>query len=502
MNFFRCRLAVALVLLLSLGVTALAQDAQQVLATSVALTTMKNSATLTDEQRAEVDRLAAAARESNRAGRYGEALKNLIHGMAVIRGTPWTPTTALGAALTVKLDHVVLEPASSFKVTLGQLFALDQPVEAKLSGAVSLLPMAGEEPVKVLRPLEGMAGDFTAPVTLDVALPDVADGNYRVAVSLSDGTAKPVAKNVPVRIEKGLAKRVAADKAALAALDPKGNDALRAAVPSIEYRVGLVDLANANEARVERVDFDAELKDAEGMIAAEKEGRDPFAARRGDFRKAYRSAVDKTLQPYRIFVPASYDGSKAYPLIVALHGMGGDENSYFDSAVYGKGAFARQAEQRGYLVACPKGRNTASMYLGSAETDVLDVIAEVRRAYRVDPARIYLTGHSMGGYGTWSVAMDHPELFAAIAPVSGGGNPAGMSKIAAIPELVVHGDNDKTVPVERSREMVAAAKAKGIEIKYIEIPGGDHLTAPSRTFTDVFDWFDNHKKVETPSASH
>jgi predicted esterase len=494
MTSFRSRLVVVLAVLLPFAASMRAQDAAQVLATSVAFNTLKNSTTLTDEQRAEVDRLAAMARASNTAGRYGEALKNLMHGMAVIRGTPWTSTTALGAALTMKLDRVVLEPASPVKVTLGQLFALDQPVEGKLTGAVSLLPMTGDEPVKVLRPLEAVAGDFTTPATFEVAVPDVADGNYRIAVSLTEGSAKPIAKNAAVHIEKGLAKRVAADKAALGALPSKQSDALRAAMPSIEYRIGMAELANAREVHVERVDFDAELKDAEAMIAAEREGRDPFAARRGDFRKAYRSAVDNTLQPYRIFVPAGYDGSKPYPLVVALHGMGGDENSYFDSVAYGKGAFVKEAERRGYLVACPKGRNTASMYLGSAETDVLDVIAEVRRAYRVDPGRIYLTGHSMGGYGTWSLAMSHPDLFAAIAPVSGGGNPAGMAKIAKIPELVVHGDNDKTVPVERSREMVAAAKAQGIELKYVEIPGGDHLTAAARTFSDVFDWFDAHKR--------
>ena len=489
----RSRIIVSVALLLSLAAGVRAQDAAQVLSTSVAFNTQKNSATLTVEQRAEADRLGNMARESAAAGRYGEAMKNLMHGMAVVRGTQWTPMIALGAALTMKLDRVVLEPSSAVKLTLAQLFPLDQPVEGKLSGTISLLPIAGGDPMKVLRPLDAVAGDFTAPVTLDVALPDVADGNYRVAVSLAEASGKPIAKNAAVRIEKGLTKRVAADKAAMRALASKENDALRAAMPSIEYRIDLVDLANAHEVGVERVDFDAELKDAEAMLVAEKEGRDPFAARRGDFRKAYRSTVDNSLQPYRIFVPASYDGSKSYPLVVALHGMGGDENSYFDSRAYG-GAFAKEAERRGYIAVCPKGRNPASMYAGPAETDVLDVIAEVRRAYRIDPGRIYLTGHSMGGFGTWSVAMSHPELFAAIAPVSGGGNPAGMAKIAKIPELVVHGDNDKTVPVEQSRKMVAAAKAQGVEIRYIEIPGGDHSSAPSRTFTDVFDWFDAHKR--------
>uniref|UniRef100_A0A0A6YVN5 LC-Est1C n=2 Tax=uncultured organism TaxID=155900 RepID=A0A0A6YVN5_9ZZZZ len=201
--------------------------------------------------------------------------------------------------------------------------------------------------------------------------------------------------------------------------------------------------------------------------------------------------------PYRLYVPTTYDGTKAFPLVIALHGMGGDENSYFDS--YQRGAFMIEAENRGYIVACPKGRQPASMYVGPAERDVMDVIAEVRRDYKIDPDRIYMTGHSMGGYGTWSIAMNHPDVFAALAPVAGGGNPLGMANIAHIPQLVVHGDNDKTVPVERSRVMVEAAKKHGTEIKYIEIPGGDHVSVAARTFKDVFDWFDSHKR-KRPAA--
>ena len=85
------------------------------------------------------------------------------------------------------------------------------------------------------------------------------------------------------------------------------------------------------------------------------------------------------------------------------------------------GELKRQGERVGFIVVCPKGRDTASMYRGSAEQDVIDVLAEVRRDYKVDAARIYLMGHSMGGYGTWSVAMNHPEVFAALGPISGGG---------------------------------------------------------------------------------
>ena len=61
------------------------------------------------------------------------------------------------------------------------------------------------------------------------------------------------------------------------------------------------------------------------------------------------------------------------------------------------------------------------MYRGTAEKDVLDVMADVQHAYRIDATRIYLMGHSMGAYGTWSIAMNHPDLFAALGPISGGG---------------------------------------------------------------------------------
>jgi predicted peptidase len=254
----------------------------------------------------------------------------------------------------------------------------------------------------------------------------------------------------------------------------------------------MIDKANAGEIRHERLDFKKELEEAYATLEEIEAGRDPYLARRGDFRKAYLSKVDQTLQPYRLFVPSAYNGSKPFPLIIALHGMGGDENSYFDE--YGPGAFKIEAEKRGYLVACPKGRQPASMYLGPAEKDVLDVIEEIKQAYRINQDRIYLTGHSMGGFGTWSIAMNHPRVFAALAPVAGGGNSAGMSKIAHIPQLVVHGDKDKIVPVQRSRLMVEAAKQLNVELKYIEVPQGDHESVALKTFKDVFDWFDSHRR--------
>jgi predicted esterase len=307
----------------------------------------------------------------------------------------------------------------------------------------------------------------------------------------------PVVKNATVHIERGLTASAAAARARAskieAALKAKRQDALLGALPSALYRISLVDLASAGEINFDRIDFNGQLKEAGAMLDALDAGKDPFVASRGDFKKAYLSKLDNTLQPYRVYVPSSYDGSKPYPLVIALHGMGGDENSYFEA--YNKGAFKAEAERHGYIVACPKGRKPASMYIGDAERDVLDVMEEMKRAYRIDPDRIYMTGHSMGGFGTWSIAMNHPDLFAALAPVAGGvTNPAGMSKIAHIPQIVIHGDKDPTVPVERSRVMVAMGKKLGVELKFVEVPGGDHGSVVAPTFKDVFEWFDSHKR--------
>ncbi len=497
MPCYRHRAPVALIVaLVGFAAPALAQDAESVLQLSVGYRTQKNSATLTDAARAEVERLEAQAQAAAQRGAYDEATKHFAHARAVVRGERWTFTRALGDALTATMAQTVLEPGQRVTLRLGELFVPDEAPPGTLAGTVTLLKMTGDDPIAVVKPLEGVPLDLRAtPFAMDVTVPDVPAGAYRLGVALKTD-AGIASRLVTVRVDPGLGAAVASarDRAAKAraALDAKTSAAALAALPSIEYRLGLVDLANAGEIDA-RTDFRQALVEGSEWLDALEAGRDPFAATRGDFKKAYRSKVDGTLQPYRVFVPSAYDGGRAFPLVVALHGMGGDENSYF-SDFYGQGAFKREAEKHGYIVVCPKGRGRASMYRGPAEQDVMDVLAEAKRAYKIDPDRIYLTGHSMGGYGTWSVAMSYPDLFAALAPISGGGDTQGMKKIAHIPQLVVHGDNDKTVPVARSREMVAAAKALGAEVKYLEIPGGSHVDVAVPAFDDIFDWFDAHKK--------
>ncbi len=161
--------------------------------------------------------------------------------------------------------------------------------------------------------------------------------------------------------------------------------------------------------------------------AALRARRDPFASLRGPLRRAYRSDVDGSLQPYSLYVPPSYRGDRPWPTVVALHGLGGSAHRMLPIlfGMYNKDEDRQHADRhppplpdaRALLVA-PHAFGD-SFYRGVGERDVLRALAEVRAAYRVDPDRTYMTGLSMGGIGAASIPLHHPDVFASAAPLCG-----------------------------------------------------------------------------------
>lgn len=494
----------ALVFVALMSGLAVAQDAGLVLRMFVGYRTMKNSVQMSDETRKQVEDLETKARAANNNNKYGEALKHITHGMYLMRNRKWTPAAALTEGTVAKLESVIFDPGDPVKLTLTQIYALDEPIEGKLKGALSIaITKEGkQETLKELKQLSDVEADFTKPLALEATIPNLPDGNYEIVVKLFPKTGEEIYKSNSIRIARdvntqaGLLKiRTKTLRTDLESRYTPFNDQLMTGLAAAEYKATMIDLVNSGQLSVVRTDLKTAIAEANALLDVIKSGENPLATIRGDFHWAYRSAVDNSLQPYRFYVPTNYDAKKKWPLVVALHGMGQDENSFFTS--YNNGEIKRIAEARGYLVACPKGRAPASMYMGSAETDVIDVIKAMKRDYSIDDDRVYLMGHSMGGYGSWSIAVNHPDLFAAIAPIAGGGQPfvmMGLKKITHIPWIVIHGDKDPTVSVEESRKMVKAGEALGIKIKYIEVPGGDHINIAVPGFKDIFDWFDAHKR--------
>jgi predicted esterase len=507
-----CIFATSLFMLL-LALPGLAQDASQVLRASVGFRTVKNTAQMDDVTRQAVADLEKKAQAANAAQKYGEALKHFAHGMALMRKQEWTPRRAFETSLQLKLDKLIFDPGDIARIKVSQMFALDEPLPGKLTLTLALsqartqpgaTASATPPPVlKELKTLKEVTADFTKELLLEVGLPQAGDGTYQLLLTLTPAEGAPIIKPATIRIERDLNSKANQLKARIAAvrsdLEQHNQDVnhqeLLLALPRADYAASLIDMVNNGNLPLDRVNWADEFANAHAMLDQIGKGLNPLKAKRGDIHWAYHSAVDNTVQPYRLFVPAKYDAKQKWPLIVALHGMGGDENSFFNG--YARGSIKEEAEKRGYLIVCPKGRGPAAMYLGAAERDVLDVLKETRRQFNIDENRIYLMGHSMGGYGTWSVTVNNPDLFAAIAPISGGGMPqvvAGLKKIAHVPWLVTHGDKDPTVSVEESRRMVKAGKDLGIEIKYNEVPGGDHGNIVVPAFKEIFDWFDAHKR--------
>ncbi|MEX0738684.1 MAG: alpha/beta fold hydrolase [Pseudohongiella sp.] len=188
--------------------------------------------------------------------------------------------------------------------------------------------------------------------------------------------------------------------------------------------------------------------------------------------------------PYALFVPGSYqqtDGS--VPLIVSLHGLG---RTY--DWLMGYEGFLDYAEQYGFMVVTPLGYVRRGWY-GSrptedplhaqySEADVMAVIDQVKTEFNVDAERTYLWGHSMGGAGTYHIAVNNPDMFAALAVAAPAPHPDQsptiLSEIRDTPILVLQGTEDELVSVEMTRHWVAAMRSVGMPHVYVELEGADH----------------------------
>lgn len=263
---------------------------------------------------------------------------------------------------------------------------------------------------------------------------------------------------------------------------------------------------------------------------------------RAESRTYHFADTDEDL-PYCVFVSSKVSRNTPAPLIISLHGLGAGPNIMCNSTA------VDLAESGGYILAAPMGCNEGGWY-GSpvlqvgrgggrggngqaaesdgkchpgsggfgrggggrsqpdnlaelSEKDVMNVLQLMHDEFNVDDNRIYLTGHSMGGAGTYFLGSKHADIWAAIAPVA----PAAFAmmpnraeylkplKDAGVPIMVVHGDMDEAVPVETSRdEWVPSMEELGIEHEYVELPGISHGPVITASQKYIYEFFGKHSK--------
>lgn len=191
--------------------------------------------------------------------------------------------------------------------------------------------------------------------------------------------------------------------------------------------------------------------------------------------------LDRTVEadgksiPYVLYVPRDYTPEKKWPVILFLHGSGERGSDGLKQSQVGIGTALRLFPERyPALVVMPQCASGAR-WSGDMAALALKAVDQTMAEYSCDPARQYLTGLSMGGYGSWLIAVQNPTRFAAVVPVCGGGDPSQAAKLKDLPIWAYHGGADSTVPPQRSREMVEAIKsAGGALVKYTELPGVGH----------------------------
>jgi predicted peptidase len=207
---------------------------------------------------------------------------------------------------------------------------------------------------------------------------------------------------------------------------------------------------------------------------------------------------------YVVFVPHDYRAGEAsgkrWPAILFLHGAGerGDDGEL--QAKVGLAPAVRKREKDFPFIAVFPQCAKSSFWRaeGPDGQRAMAILAEVEKGYKTDPDRVYLTGLSMGGMGTWSLAMKHPDRFAALVPICGRGDTQQAEKIAKLPIWCFHGDDDKAVNVEGSRSMIAAIKEAGGTPKYTEYPGVGHNSWDAAYGTDeLYTWLLEQKRTKT-----
>ena len=197
--------------------------------------------------------------------------------------------------------------------------------------------------------------------------------------------------------------------------------------------------------------------------------------------------VKKVKMNYLLYLPPGYNESgQEWPLMMFLHGSGERGDDIEKVKVHGPPKLIAAGKDFPFIVVspqCPEEERWQSDELDALIQNIID-------NYNVDEKRIYLTGLSMGGFGTWDLASAYPERFAAIAPVCGGGNPRNANKLKNIPAWVFHGEKDPVVPVEEAHKMVDALKKSGAEVKLTIYPEAGH-DSWTETYDnpDLYDWF-------------
>jgi predicted peptidase len=204
-----------------------------------------------------------------------------------------------------------------------------------------------------------------------------------------------------------------------------------------------------------------------------------------------------------VYTPSNYltDGSRKSPLLLFLHGLGESGNGNFELLKkHGPPRLSSTLDRFGFVIVSPQHALPVSMedVPTAWRPDVLmSLVEQVCEKMSIDRDRIYVTGLSMGGFGTWRLVATHPDRFAAAIPICGGGEIEWADRLNTVPIWAFHGAKDSVVPLARSKEMVDAVQAMGGDVKLRIYPEAAH-DSWTKTYDnpEIYEWMLRHSRKE------
>jgi predicted peptidase len=213
-------------------------------------------------------------------------------------------------------------------------------------------------------------------------------------------------------------------------------------------------------------------------------------------KKMEKEITKKVKINYLLHLPDGYEKAapKKWPLIIFLHGSGERGEDLAQVKKYGIPMIAEQNPSFPFIVVSPQCPEDSADSSWLVEQDaVMTLVNEIIASHNVDPNRVYLTGLSMGGYGTWYLAAEYPGRFAAIAPICGGGNPKRIKELIRTPTWVFHGKKDEVVPLAESEIMVELLRTQGGDVRLTIYPELNHdCWTETYENPDLYTWFLSH----------
>jgi predicted peptidase len=255
-----------------------------------------------------------------------------------------------------------------------------------------------------------------------------------------------------------------------------------------------------------------------GSLTLPAAAQQAAAPAKGDQQRTYRFAEAGVEMPYRLYVPKGYDATRATPLVVALHGYGGDQDYFFKALP----SLPALLDEHGFIFVAPMGfakdgwygaplsipgnapRSSGAptptparspeeetRYRALSEADVLAVLALVQAEYNVDARRIYLLGHSMGGFGTWWLGQKHAERWAAIAALSGvlPNVDYQLPRLKNVPVHISIGGKENPEWVAASRQQAETMRGLGMTVGYFEPAEETHGSMIAPTLPQALAFF-------------